>query len=226
MKLKDRLSAYFDKHPYLKTIFYDRSNKMVFLTALKILVDLAQFVIQLVAFILAPSYWYGTLAALYLIYILTKLSIVLTRTKDTANLDHQNLVYRNTGILLSATILPFSGCIVLIYMTSATFSYPGLMIFTNAFWAFFRIVTAIVYFVKDRKADYYLKSVRNVNVVTALISIMTLQIALINAYWGEDKPTYFNAITGGVISAIMLAIGLFMVIKGDMMRRTKGQNSD
>jgi len=68
-------------------------------------------------------------------------------------------------------------------MTGTVFSSAGVLIFANAFWAFFKITTSTVNFIKDRKHDnYYLKSIRNINLANALVSITTLQVAMFSSF--------------------------------------------
>lgn len=54
MKIADRFKNFIDNNKLAKAIYTDKSNKAVFLTSLKIVVDFAQLVIQVVAFIFIP----------------------------------------------------------------------------------------------------------------------------------------------------------------------------
>lgn len=220
MKIKEKTARFIDNHPIARAIFTDRSNKAVFFTALKLFSDFVLLAIQVVALILSPSLWYATLAVLYLTYLLTKLSIVITRVKRGTALDVQQRVFRNTGILLLLTVVPFVGSIVLIYTTKMTFNYAGMLIFANAAWTFFRIISAAVRIVKDRREDLYLQAVRGVNTATALISVATLQVAMLHAFDSSPGTTPFNAITGGVVGALIVALAVYMIVRGS--RQNKG----
>ena len=55
-----------------------------------------------------------------------------------------------------------------------------------------------------------------IGLASALVSMLSLETALINAFGSEDEEVFrviMTAITGGVICVIVLAIGVYMVIR-------------
>lgn len=220
MRVGSKIDQWIRRHGVLSAVFEDKSNKAMFFTAAKILFDLAHLVVQVVALALSPSVWYATLAALYLIYLLSKLFLVLSRVRRGTGADSQYRAFRNTGIMLILTTLPFAGSFVLIYTMDMSFSYSGLLVYANAAWAFFRIITAIVKLVEDRREDCYLRSVRGINAAGALVAIATLQVAMLHAYWPEAALSPFNAITGGAVTVLILAMGVRMIVLGTKGLRT------
>ena len=94
------------------------------------------------------------------------------------------------------------------------FEYAGLMIYVVATFTFYKFILSIYNIFKARKQDdLYIQTIRNINLASALISIVVLQVAMFQAFSPENNTSIANAITGGAISLIILSLGIFMIIK-------------
>ena len=126
--------------------------------------------------------------------------------------------YLGCGALLELATLTLSGVIVLIVVKGAHAVYPGHLIFAAAFYAFFKAGMAVYNLVRAGKRDTLtVRALRSVNIADALVSMLSLQAALLAAFsTGADTfdPNVFNAITGGIVGAIVLAIGAYMIVRG------------
>ena len=60
-----------------------------------------------------------------------------------------------------------------------------------------------------------MESLKNINFVTALVSIVVLQVAMFQAFAPEQNLGFANALTGGGVSAIILVLGILMIIKAN-----------
>ena len=65
-----------------------------------------------------------------------------------------------------------------------------------------------------------IKAIKYIGLADASFSILSLQTALLYQFSEGDDYMYFNAITGAVVCALTLALGVFMLIQS---RRKNGR---
>ena len=165
--------------------------------------------------IITKSAWYISIAVYYLILTLMKGNIFYSKKKHNTNIK-QARAYRYCGIMFILLMLAFSGVIVLIYTSNMYFEYAGLMIYAVAAFTFYKLTLAIINIFKARRQeDLYVQSIRNVNLVSALISIIVLQVAMFQAFSPEHNTSVANGLTGGAVSLVILLLGIFMIIKAN-----------
>jgi hypothetical protein len=97
------------------------------------------------------------------------------------------------------------------------FTYADWTVFAFAAYAFFKISMSIYNFFKARKQDdLTVEAIRNINLTDGAVSILALQTALLHAFQsGQVDVSAFNTLTGIAVSAVTLALGIYMVIKGN-----------
>ena len=106
----------------------------------------------------------------------------------------------------------FSGIVLLIYTSNMYFEYAGLMIYVVATYTFYNAVMSIINFVKVRDHNnLYVRSIRNINLASSLVSIVVLQVAMFQAFAPESNRSIANALTGGAMSLAILVVGAIMI---------------
>lgn len=169
--------------------------------------------------IITKSAWYISIAIYYLVLALMKGNIFYSKKKYDTDIKRAK-AYRYCGILFILMTVAFSGIIVLIYTSNMYFEYAGLMIYAVATFTFYKLTLAIINIFKARKQDdLYIQSIRNINLASALISIVVLQVAMFQAFSPKHNTSFANGLTGGAMSIIILTLGVFMIIKAN--RRLK-----
>lgn len=170
------------------------------------------------------SIWYGALSAFYIALALVRGGILFyhkTRISNKEKVrDEEYLkakVYRNSGIITLILNVSLSAAIAQMIFSSAHFTYMGWTVFAYAAYAFYKIITAIISFIRAQKQeDLTVRAIRNVNLIDALVSILALQTALLTTFSGEDiNVSLFNTLTGIVVSVLAVAIGIYMIISGN-----------
>ncbi len=95
------------------------------------------------------------------------------------------------------------------------------MVYLNALYSFYLIISAIINVIKYRKyKNKLLTSVKIINFFTATVSIFMLQTTLL-ATFGANQLEFIklmNTITGSVISILTLGISSYMIIKSNKSR--------
>lgn len=165
--------------------------------------------------IITKSAWYISITAYYLCLTLMKGNVFHSKLKHNTPIK-QARAYRYAGIMLIVMTFAFSGIITLIYTSNMYFEYAGLLIYAIAAFTFYKLVLAIYNIFKARKENnLYIQTIRNINLSSALISIVVLQVAMFQAFSPENNTSIANALTGAGVSAIILVFGVLMIIKSN-----------
>ncbi|MDE7265510.1 MAG: hypothetical protein K2N52_04480 [Clostridia bacterium] len=175
--------------------------------------------------ILFSSVWFATLCVYYALLAFLRGAVVLHIVKNRKNNDSgANLkIYRLSGILLMVLTIALAGAVVLMVVDGQTFRHAGLMIYIAASYTTYKIVAAIVNFVKTRKSDHFaIKAMRSIGFADALVSVLALQTAMISQFSGNGEDlSAMNAVTGGAVCAIIIALGVFMIINSTLKLKNK-----
>ena len=141
----------------------------------------------------------------------------------------QAKTFRYCGIMFIFLTLALSGMIVIIYTSNMYFEYAGLLIYAIASFTFYRLTLSIINLFKaTTQDDLHVQSIRNINLASALVSIVVLQVALFQAFSPKSNVSIANGLTGGVVSLIILALGIYMIAKANDIlknRKTKEKNN-
>ena len=166
------------------------------------------------------SIWYGALAGFYIALAFLRGGVLIYHKNRISAKDKKKneqllkaRVYRNSGIITLILNVALSVAIGQMIFSSAHFIYIGWTIFAYAAYSFYKITMSIISFIRaHRQDDLTVRAIRNINLVDALVSILALQTALLTMF-SEDgiNISLFNTLTGVVVSALSIAIGIYMI---------------
>lgn len=171
--------------------------------------------------IMNRSIWYGALSAYYIFLALLRGGILTyhkNRIGKQLNEESEEIkkakIYRNSGIILLVLNVALSSSIAQMIFSDAHFSYVGWTIFGFAVYAFYKITVSVIGFVKAHKqTDLTVRALRNVNLTDGFVSILALQTALLATFGdGSIDVSTFNTITGIVVSAVSVGLGVYMIV--------------
>ena len=171
------------------------------------------------------SIWYAALAIYYTMLAFLRGGMLLAARVGKRHGEDEILLkkrgvrsYLISGVLLVLLTFALSGIIVLVVTKDYRFEYAGLMIYVAAVYAFVKIIFAIIGIVKARKqSNLVTLAICDVNVADALVSILALQVAMLQTFTengSEFQSATFNAATGGVIGVLIIALGIYMTVRG------------
>ena len=169
--------------------------------------------------------WLYTLAAYYYALAFARLAVLFSHRrglkKGEAEERRRKRGARNYlfgGALLVALTLTYSGIIVLVTTKGYHYNYRGNMIYVMALYAFYKIISSIVYAVKYRKyRDYTVQTLRNFNIADGIVSIIALQSAMLYTFSAAEEAAsagMMNAVFGGIAGMAILALGSYMIVRG------------
>ena len=217
-KFKRQLISWLESHEFTRLILRNFGFRTVIFAIGSFLMSLLISGFNAYMGIKNRSIWYGALAAFYIALAFLR-GGVLGYHKKRVGKKIQNdeyikaKVYRNSGIITLILNIALSSAIAQMIFDDAHFTYMGLMVFAYAAYAFYKITTSIISFIKAHKQeDLTVRAIRNINLVDALVSILALQTALLTTFSEENVDiSLFNTLTGCVVSLISVGIGVYMI---------------
>lgn len=130
--------------------------------------------------------------------------------------------------------IPMGGMIILMIQTDSGFTYPGYLIYLSALYTFYMMILSVINLVKFRKmGSPILSAAKILNFVSALMSVLGLQTAMISrfSFEGEAYRKMMNTITGTAVFAAVIVTIIVMFIrsskskKGGILLMQKKQSS-
>ncbi len=125
------------------------------------------------------------------------------------------LRYRLCGFVLLIMNQALTVLVVFIVHQNKGFDYPGLLIYAMALYAFYAVITATVDVVKTRREKSpILSAAKAINLVAAMVSILSLETAMLAQFGGNDDPMFrkvMTASTGGGVCTIVIGMAIYMI---------------
>lgn len=208
-----------DRYALVDRIYQDYHYRTVLFTTFSFLVNIFYAVSNGFFGWFRHSPWLGTLAAYYLVLSVMRFGIVRYGWRisgeqaDRERKLRELRIYRNTGILLLMNTIVLDGAVILLIHNEGGKSYPGTVVFAAAAYTFYKIIMSAVHMVKaNRLKSPLLCAVRNVGYADALVSMLSLQTALLESFSdGDLEPKRMNGIAGAVVCMIVSLIGIYMI---------------
>ena len=163
---------------------------------------------------LNTSWWFITVGAYYAVLTVTRYSVLQIKRKANGDYDTELFARRITGILL--VVLSF--CIVGVNILSAVkdrgTAFHKIIMITIATYTFSKITISIIGMAKaKRSASPVLKTLRNISLADACVSIYTMQRSMLVSFPGMERTDILilNIFTGTVIWIVVLILGINLI---------------
>ena len=163
---------------------------------------------------LTHSWWFITVGAYYAVLTVTRYSVLQIRRKANGKYDTELFARRITGILL--VVLSF--CIVGVNIMSAVkdrgTAFHEIVMITIATYTFTKITIAIIGMAKTkRSASPVLKTLRNISLADACVSIYTMQRSMLVSFPGMKAAEILllNIFTGTAVWIVVLLLGINLI---------------
>lgn len=183
-------------------------------------VNFCYVIFRVVMGICYASVWFISMAIYYLVLGGLRASLIAGARRRDA--ESEVRCYRRTAWLLFLLNLPMGGMILLMVRTNSGFYYPGHVIYLSALYTFYAIIRSTVDLVKFRRqGSPVLSAARVLNFVSAMMSVLGLQTAMIARFSanGEHYRKMMNAITGGAVWGIVILIAVYMLRQSRIIKK-------
>ena len=166
---------------------------------------------------MSRSAWFGTLSAYYLILGMMRAYWIFHNQDKVRNRENQRSsrapernIWRCYGVLFLFLAVVLCG------------ADPGWTIYAAAGYSFTKIILAAVHVIRARKKkEQSWIVIRDIGLVDASVSILTLQTAMFAAFSSDDREltVMMNGITGAAVSLLILVFGIIYLMNARRLRR-------
>lgn len=231
-RLKRSMLSVYENSKLKEKYLSDYDSKTLTLSGVSFLINVVYALYNGALGIVYRSVWYAALCGYFLALGFLRFLLVeggrrARKKEEKARLRWKN--YSLCGAGLIVVDLAFSAAIAQMVISSKGASYPGFLIYAAAAYAFYKMIVAIVnFFGVRKKGDPVSRALRNINLTAAIASLYSLQIALVDTF-SEGGVDYsmrlLNGGMGAAVALLVLSIGVFMVVYGNM-RCKKEEKTD
>ena len=182
-------------------------------------VDFLYAAVNTIAAVLYGSYWFGVFAGYYAIMATMRFLLLRYVGKNQIGESRLDELKRSRvcAYILMTVNLSLTAAVLMMIYHGKSFEYQGFLIYAIALYTFIVTISAVIELVKYRK---YMSPVMSMSKVIklagALFSMLFLETAMLSQF-GIDTPTEVKNIlimtTGGGISAIVVAMAMYMIVR-------------
>lgn len=156
------------------------------------------------------SWWFITVGAYYAVLAITRFSVLHIQR----NADAEVFVKRITGALLIVLSFCIIGVNILSILQDRGTEFHMIIMIAIATYTFTKITLAIIGMVKARKAaSSVIKTLRNISLADACVSIYSLQRSMLATFPGmtPEEIQLFNILTGTAVYLTVLLLGINLI---------------
>jgi len=221
-KIKVKLDAKFSNNNYYQLYKNNYLFKVLTFALISTFISFGFGIFNLVYGIILSSYWYLFFSIYYFVIGLMKLLIILVYKKvykkyneDEIRLEKEKRkIYLSNGILFFLLGLGLSIIVSMVLNLYKPIVTSQILALAIATYTFYKIVMSIRNLIKaKRNKDKLIQSIRDINLIETLTSIVLLESTLITTF-GEMTNTLKIVVgmTGLVFCLLILSISIYIVI--------------
>lgn len=204
----------------INSLLYELNNfdkRTIIFSSLSLILNFLFILFNIIMCFIIQSPWHSCFVVYYLILTTSRFIIIFQNRyfKDFAIYK----TYKSCGFLL--ILLAFGICSVIFQFVRGTkeYNYPIILIYVIAIYTFCSIVGAIVNFIRARKQNNLtIRLLRNINLVSVLVSYLSLQYIILETYSHNVDKTIFNMIVGIIIFAMILSIAILILLESKKIK--------
>ena len=229
-RLHQKVGKAADKFKFTRNLYKSYEFRSIFFGICSSLFNVGYTVFLTIMAIRFDSAWYGALSLYHILLVLTLGGMLVRNATDEHKYknDFRALqkskigVFRYCGYMLLIQAAALSISVLEMVVGGTGFRIPKWSLILFGLFALWRIVTAVVNFVRSSKYDdLAVRAVRYLSLVTAFVSALTLFTALFAAFplKREVNVDIVNALAGGIVCVIIVALGSFMIVFAEHARK-------
>ncbi len=215
-----KVKTLLEKNRYIKQYLNDPKLRVRLSLFGSVTINILYAVMQLISGIYFHELWFYALAAYYILLIVMRLFLL----RDTAKVDvpGENRLkefgrYRFCGILMLMMNQALAVIVFYVVRQNRGFEYHYIHTIGMATYTFTAMVVAMINVVRYRRFESPLMSAaKAISLVSAVVSLFTLETAMISAFGQNDDPSFrliMTASTGGAVCIFVLFVAVYMIFR-------------
>lgn len=181
------------------------------------------------------SGWLWSVGIYYLMLGITKF-FLMRKIRITDRCEHSGnkliLEYKShraCAVMLILLNLTLSAMAFYMVVQNKSNNYSGAYIYISALYTFYYFINALRNVIRFTHRNPILSAAKRLSLAAALVSVYTLQTAMLNTF-GSDAEfrQLMNILTGGAVNVIIIAMAVLMIIKANkkLTALTQTQGAD
>lgn len=217
--IKEIIKSQISANPYANRVATDYRLRTILFAVPGLASNILFAIFNGVTGFISQSAWLGSLSAYYILLSMMRIGVVkqekniskVKQEQEKERLKKEIAIYQKNSILFILMAAVLGGMVILLEALAGGKSYPGYTIYAAAAYTFYRIIMSTIQLVKVKKQKSpILRIIRKIGCVDACVSILILQTAMFDSFAKEqeDFTKLMNGITGAVVTALVLGIGI------------------
>lgn len=218
------------ENPYVHRYLTDVHWRIQLSLYISLTINILYALLQLCSGFYYHSIWFYALSGYYALlafmrYFLLKDAI---HTQLGVNPMEELKRYRFCGIVLVLLNLVLAVIVAYIIWLNRGFAYSEILTIAMAAYTFFAMTMAIRNVIKYRRyKSPVMSAAKAISLTAALVSLLSLETAMLNAWGGQDSALFrriMTGATGGVVCLAVHALAVYMIVHAttELKRMNKG----
>ena len=229
MRFSRKVISFFSKTKIGGKFIKKRSSRIIFSASVSFFVNFLYAFYNGILGIINLSLWFIIMFAFYGLLASVRFSVILyARRKDSVYEDTESFIIKTSGIIMIILSFVLALLVFLSLTQKIAVKYDTIMMITIA--TFYKVIITVVRASKKRDDKLPLFStLRCISYAEVAASVLTLQRSMLASFGsGDDEFSFImNAATGMVVFLFILALGIFITVKGSRKNiKIKKENID
>ena len=215
-----KIKAMFLKNPLIYRYLKDIPFKTSVSLHLSLGINLLYACVHGFSGIYYSSAWSGSLAAYYICLSVMRFFLVRYAHQHGFGRKKQGewRRYRLCGIILTFMTLAMAGVVILVLNNNEGFEYAGMLIYVMAMYTFYITIMAVINVIRYKKyRSPAISAARSINLAAALVSMLSLETAMLSQFDTRENPEYFRQImvgaSGACVCGLVVGMGIYMIVR-------------
>lgn len=228
LRLRRKIIEEADKYAFTRKMHKSYAFRTSVFVATSLVVNLGYTVFFAVMAFSGASTWYAALALYSVLLVATKTGMLIENAMDEYRYkyDPEKLykgkigTYRYCGVMIVVLGLALAVSVVQIVRDGAGLHLPTWALYPTVLFTIYRSVMAAINVARSsRFDDMVVRAAKNVNMAAAVVSILTLQTAILAVVQPNFNPRVLNALTGVIVCVGLIALGVLMIVYSHRAKR-------
>lgn len=186
------------------------------------LINLLYIALKMASGIYYHSVWLISIAVYYILLAFMRFLLFHRGKTGRAKycLETELKRYRMCGVILLLMNQALAGIVVFMVYQNKSYDYPGFLIYAMAAYSFYCMIVASVNVIKFRRhGSPVLSAAKVISLVSAMVSILSLETAMVARFGDKDDFSFrqiMTGATGGGVCTLVLLIAVFMIVKSSL----------
>ena len=217
-KIKQSAVKALEKRQFSAALLHDFGFRTLAFAVVASIINAAYVAVNGASAIIYGSVWYASMTAYYLALALLRGGVLYADRRVKRQLADggperaKHKIYLGCGIALLVLEFALIAAVTQLVMDEEHARTGLIFAISTAAYSFYKLIIAIVNMVRARRySDPAVQCFRNINLVDALVSLLSLEVTMI-ATQGGSMPV-MTAVSGAAVSAFNMILGVIMIVQ-------------